>query len=287
MIKALVLSFLCLECICSYIGHDETTLSVELLSKSDRSECTDQQRNYPYNNEMHLLKLPLDTRMSIIDYLQKKDIHSLMRSSKSHLNSCRQWIHHLLSVKFDYLLAHNCSRIKIKHLLNVPIVDQIKMNACDMARYFHSKQNKSSTSSKYIGIDINSSSAFISLWMKKVRMDDPQGDIVTIVLNDSRIHYFHFSDPFPQRSTLQFWLLGNNDLDIREICDVLLTGKVRDISDNNALWCLNDQWESCMFWPRVKAEMASFNKRVTVIYLLLLFALWIIAMTAIVVGFVL
>ena len=256
-------------------------LSIELLSNAERSESTDQQNDAVWNNHTYLLILPVDIRMLIIGYLQKKDIHSLVRSCKSNLDACKQWIYNLISTKFDYLLRHNCSTINIKHLLNVPFVDPIAMNVCDMALYFQTSHNKSITSSKYIGIDANTSHAFLSFWMKKMLIDDPQSDIITVVFNKTSVDYFHFSDPCVREiNAVQFCLLGNNNLDISEINSVLLTGKIIDTFSDGAVWCLNDKWESHMLWPRIKAEMTSFGRPVTIIYLIILLILWIISMMA-------
>ena len=208
--------------------------------------------------------LPLDIIVSINGFLKRKDIHSLMRSNQKNLHFCQQYIRRVLFDKFDYLLNHNESKINIKHLLNIPFVNPIIMNASYMPFYF-GRRNRTvrsrSTSSMYIGIDRNTNYGFISFWLKKISCEYeiyPQFKIITVVFNATNIHCIyitHAHDLFSFKHPIKAHSLLNETSDaddIKAINDLLRAGKIRCLSDDNATWCLNQMWHSCMFWLRIK-----------------------------------
>ena len=276
---------------------DEATLSTSLLSEIDDIDddvfetdnidqehydagCLTQVRCNNYFQE-----LPLDPRVSILQYLHKCDIHSLMRTSKNNRDSCKQYVRNLLSIKFDYLLTHNESEITLKHLLNIPFVSSIAMNASSMPFYFAKKRNDSTKSSKYIGIDSKTNNGFISFWLKRIKISDPQCNIITIVFNATNIHCIYWSDTSDISSLhdpIYIYSLertqSSNSKDINGINAIMLNGKIRDVWDDGVMWCLNDQWKSSMFWPKIKDKMGC-------PYILVLILLGVIAVLMLILAF--
>ena len=254
------------------------SLSTELLSNSDRS-------GHAHNDNSKLMSLPFDCRLSIVGYLNRKNMHSFIRSCKENSLLCKEYIHRLICSKFDYLLKHDCCTIDIQHLLNTPLVDSICMNASDMVTYFQSKKrNKSSTSSKYMGIDRNTSNAFLSFWMKEVNVHHPESDIITIVFNASNIHFVHFAEPFARVNSIQVYIYGSEYMDVKTltlikgVSSILKAGKLRDEAPDNHMWCLIDQLESCMVWPRFKESLMQTihpNTTLSIVYcLVIVLVLW-------------
>ena len=133
-----VLSFIsCLSEDCHFDPESTEMLNAIIVHHKDVEVY--QREQGPLNqacNPASLLSLPLDLRMKLTEHLQREDIRSLARSCKLNLASCRQFAHRLLSIKFDYLLNHNESRITINHLLNIPFVDSITPHPLLMASYF-------------------------------------------------------------------------------------------------------------------------------------------------------
>ena len=215
------------------------------------------------NKQTPMQLLPLDIRVSVNWYLEKKDIHSWMRSCKSNLASCRQHVRNLLCSKFEFLLNHNESRIDIKHLLNIPFVDPIVMNASMMPSYFGTRGG-SKVSSKYIGIDSETGNGFLSFLIKKVQVECHQCRIITIVLNETNVHRIYYTHRFQSlfvldamessSKSLSLDFKNHSDLgDIKGINTLLLDGhKQRMLLHDPYRWCLHEHWESCMFWLKVR-----------------------------------
>ena len=208
-------------------------------------------------NKTSILSLPLDVRMQFAEFLQKQDMHSFIRSCKSNLDSCRLYIHSLISIKFAYLLNHNRSKVSIKHLLNIPLVDSITINPIAMTFYFNR------TSSRYIGIDSKTGNGFISFWIKRVDIKQYHWKIITILFNKTGVDFFYLSDSSRRSSLISPMRLeplnGNSSsyYRLKAINQIVLNGTVTetpDIFGHVAMWCLNDQWESRMFWPRMRAK---------------------------------
>ena len=201
----------------------------------------------------HFKCVPMEIRILFIEHLCKTDIHSFMRSCKLNSCACKQYICYLLSSKFRYLLNHECSIVAIRHLMNIPFVEPMTMNAGEMAKYFEKRTNDS----KCIGIDSVTGNGFLSFWMKKICMDDPQSSIITIGFNDSSIQYIYFSDPSdPSYFRNLLMMHPNRDQaanDMEVISEIILNGKVCDKNGGDgSIWCLNKQWDVCMFWPRIR-----------------------------------
>ena len=167
-------------------------------------------------------------------------------------------IRKLIFVKFSYLLNHKNSTVDIKRLMDIPFVEPIIMNASYLPFYFGNIQNKSLKTSKYIGIDAMTNHGFISFWMKKVQINYQECKIITIVFNKTNIHCLYFSDSsdlltlkYP-RQLYSFDNAPRDADDVRAINELLLNGKIRGLSNDEAIWCLNELWQSCMFWPNLK-----------------------------------
>ena len=182
-----------------------------------------------------------------------------MRTSKNNLDSCKQYIRNLIANKFEFLLNHNESNIKIKHLLKIPLVDPIVMNASMMPSYF-SKGN----GSKFIGIDRETGNGFLSFWIKKLTIEWTYCRIITILFNRTNTHRIYYSDPFESLSfldptsahshVLELDFNHSNSDDIKGINTLLLNKNTKWmlVCDRNKDWCLNELWESCMFWVNVR-----------------------------------
>ena len=249
----------CLSVICCCTSRAaESTVTPNAFHTYHR--LNDERNQNQAFNLTSTLPLPLDLRTEIAEFLQRKDIHSFARSCKLNLYSCRQYIRRLLLIKFQFLLNHNHSKINIKHLLNIPLVDSITMNPLLMPFYF-GIVNRSRASSKYIGVDGKTGNGFISFWMKRVHIKLQPWIILTFLFNSSSIECIILSDA--SRSALindinSFKLLSFS-IDIAAIeflQTVLLHGKIDGIvGDEESTWCLYAEWDSCMFWVRVREKL--------------------------------
>ena len=228
-----------------------------LLGNETTTTKQDHHHVFTPDNTAAILSLPFVLSVSINGYLKKKDIHSWMRSCKSNLDSCQHYIRNLLSIKFDYLLSHNDSKIQIEHLLNIPLVDSIVANPLFMPVYIGTA---SRSSSKYIGIDRMSGNGFISFWMKRIDIEHHPWRIITFVFNATQIDPIYLSDSSDHPSILTpLSLRPSHSManQIKVINEILFTGKIDGVAGQCALWCLHDQWESFMFWPRIRAKHQS------------------------------
>ena len=213
-----------------------------------------------YKTGPSIQNLSLDLLESVISCLQRKDIHSFMRSNQNNLLLCQQYISKLITTKFNHLLTHKSTSISLHQLLIIPFVDTITINATDMPLYFGNINNDSRnvTSSKYIGLERNTNNALISFWLKKIQIDTPKCKIMTIVFNATNIDCIYFSDtmgPFSFKYPMQRRALRNDvddSNDIKAIYTLLSGAKVQILSKDNAMWCSNELWESYMIWPRMK-----------------------------------
>ena len=204
-----------------------------------------------------LEQISVDLKMAILEFLPRNALYSLMRCNQNNLYFCNAFIRQLISIKFAHLLNHRDSEINLNHLLQIPFVEPITMNTSDMSLYFGNRQNE--TSSKYIGLDAVTKNGFIAFWMKTIEIK-PQCDIIAIVFNHTAVHSIYSSDPFdlfPLNNSLLALPINDSceSSIIRTINTVLLTGKVTDVSDVGIVWCLNDQYKECIFWPRIKEKM--------------------------------
>ena len=219
------------------------------------------------HNSTSILLLPPDVSMLINGYFSIRSIHSLIRTCRFYLYSCKQYIRNLLSNKFTYLLTQNESKVTIKQLLNIPIVDAIIVNAGILPIFFV-KGTRSKKSSKYIGIDSMTGNGFISFWMRRVDINRHQTKIITVLFNATGIACIFLSDS--SRKSFLYHSIKLNPLSDNEsvadrlgtIISMLVNGETRGISRDYALWCLNDQWESCMFWPNLRAKFRIPPRRV-------------------------
>ena len=142
------------------------------------------QRQYDHGQNVAMYRMWLDLRVSVIEFLEIKDILSLMKSCKFNLYSCRQFVHKLLTFKFHYLLRSSCA-IKLNHLLKIPLIQSTKTNASRMHTYFNERSNKSQ--SIYIGIDRQTNNAFLSFWIKKGKATKQESKNITILFNETSI----------------------------------------------------------------------------------------------------
>ena len=210
------------------------------------------------NSSISILSLPTDVGHSIYGYLTIRDIRLLIRTCKSNLFSGKQYIKHLLCINFQYLLSHNESKITTNHLLKIPFVDSITLNALFMPSYF-GLTNK--TSAKYIGIDRVTGYGFISFLLKKIDVNayPPPLRVLTFVFGEDCIVGLYLRDPL--RSSALTSQIRLNPLSVKHaiavqlIIQILLYGQANGITGSSDLWCLYDQWESCMFWPRIQAKV--------------------------------
>ena len=237
----------------------EATRTTALLSAYYRCDI-----NVQINHATSIQNLSMDIQQSIAGYLQRKDIHSFMRTNQNNLLSCKQYIYKLISIKFNYLLRHKSNKININHLLSIPFVDSIAMDARDMPFYFRKILNasKNSASSKYIGLDTITNHAFISFRIKKIGIDDdpPPCKIITILFNETNIYCIYFSNgPVSYKFPMIIHALKKQPDSSKEsknmnkaINLLLITGKVQISSNGNATWCLISMWDSYMFWPRIR-----------------------------------
>ena len=204
-----------------------------------------------------ILSLPFDLSISINGYLEREDMRSLARCCKLNLDSCKRYIRNLVSIKFDYLLNHNESRIKMKHLLNIPFIDSITRNPLLMPIYISSSNR---TSSKYIGIDSKTDNAFLSFWMKRINIEHHQWRIITFVFNETHIERIYLTDSSDHASIISpptvepFASTANQ---VKVINEILLNGKIDGLEGQRALWCSHDMWESFMFWSRIRVKFVS------------------------------
>ena len=212
----------------------------------------------PFNqahNFTSLLLLPFDLRMKLTEFLQRSEKHSFLRTCKSNLNSCRLYIHRLISTKFQYLLSLRHSRINVNHLLSIPLIDTITINPMSMAIYF-GLLNTSCMSSKFIGIDKITGNAFLSFRMKRVAVFRQPWRIITFVFNATGIVCIYLSDTLTLASLTDPYMKLDFTLsdETAGIETVLLKGKISGMVDGERdVWCLFDQWESNMFWVRVRS----------------------------------
>ena len=208
------------------------------------------------HNETLILSLPLDIRLIIYEHLQIKDMHSLIRSCKFYLHSCNRYIRSLLCIKFKYLLSQNKGKVKIKHLINIPFVDSIIVDSVNFPRWFGKNNGSKIPSSKYIGVDRKSGNAFISFLMKRVDINLHEWKIITVLFNETGIDGIYLSDSsgWSYLTVARKLRPLNDNASIadrsRAVEQILLNGKIQC----DDLWCLDDQWESCMLWPRVRAN---------------------------------
>ena len=209
------------------------------------------------NNKSTLIQdLSLDLWTLIIGHLQRKDIHSLLRSNRHNMHCCRQFIRNLLGIKFSSLLSHPSSDINVKHLMNIPLVDPICINASDVPNYFKNGQGQS----KLIGIDSKTGNGFVSFWMKQVKFLEPETKILSILFNETGVYCLYLSESsyplsFVFPSKMYKINVSSDPKDMEVISTILLKGK---ITDDYAAWCLADKWESCMFWPNVKDMISNY-----------------------------
>eukprot|EP01083_Nonionella_stella_P309775 1098316_1 len=88
---------------------DATTLELDpYLDRPDSIQPTTNHMNRTSFNG-----LPLDTMIRIVEYSDRQTIHSFMRSCRSHLFTCTEYIHLLLAPLIN-------ANINIKQLLQVP-----------------------------------------------------------------------------------------------------------------------------------------------------------------------
>ena len=203
-----------------------------------------------------ILSLPMDLRLSIIGYLRMKDMHSLIRTCKSNLYSCKQYIHSLLSIKFKYLLNQNKGKIKIKHLMNIPLVDSIIVNPLFLPIYIGVTNR---TSAKYFGIDNKTGNGFISFWIRRIEIKRRPWRIITFVFNQTGIDCIYLSDSSRRLSFFSPIKLrplnenGSSYYRLKVINELVSTGEKGMMCDD-VLWHFNYHWESCLFWPRIRAK---------------------------------
>ena len=243
---------LLLRCCAEHYDQDRTLESIYHRLGDVQYQDQKSLNHAPIANVTFIPSLPVDIWLIVYGHLHKKDMHSLIRSCKFHLHSCRRFIHSLLSVKFKSLLNQNDRKIKIKHLLNIPLVDSIVVSSVSFPFWFGGNNR----SSKYIGIDKKSGNGFISFWLKRVDINVHQWKIITILFNQTGVDGVYLSDSsrwtYLTVATKLRPLYDNTSITDRSraIEQILLNGKIRYI----AFWCLNDQWESCMFWPRIRGK---------------------------------
>ena len=238
------------------IGIKDSDDAILLLD--ERMSCYLEMEHFEnIHNTDAMQLLSSDIRVSITIYLERRDIHSFMRTSKNNLDSCKQYVHDFVTGKFRYLLNHNESKITIKHLLKIPFVDPISINSWTISFYFRPFNR---TSSKYIGIDNVSGNAFISFWIKKVHLSHHQWKIITFIFNGTGIDCIYCSDT-SQIFTLKKSIKINSikykqsDLnDIKAINALLLNKKISSILGEDDTWCLNEHWFDAMIWPRIKGK---------------------------------
>ena len=241
--------FFLLYSVCCFNEHrryDPESVEMLNVARAHYKNAEEYQDRAPLNQADYLtsmLSLPLDLRMKLTEFLVREDMRSLARSCKLNLDSCRQYIHTLISAKFDYLLNHNDSKITIKHLLNIPFVDTIKFNPLLMPSYF-GKLRIARTSSKYVGIDGKTGNGFLSFWLKRVDNKRREWIILTFVFNSSSIERIIFTDA--QRTALIndmniFKETFANDIAAIEFLNaVLLNGRTIGMR-------LQGEWELCTF----------------------------------------
>ena len=221
------------------VNHDEPLFPINhpLLQGDDVSDTAHTTALFACDT-MSMRGLPFDIRSSMTQYLEREDMKSLIRSSKSNSYSCRQYINKLLSLKFAYLLHHNESKINIKHLMNIPLIDSITINSTKMPFYFV-KRNESEMSSQYIGIDKISGNGFISFWMKRVQPQLHRWKIITILFNETDGPRVYTTDT-SYRSTLKNPLKCR--CNVAALNHLMLMGKMKGILEDRGTWFLNHKW---------------------------------------------
>ena len=208
------------------------------------------------NKSSSIQNLSLDLWTLIIGHLQRKDIHSLIRTNHHNMHCCRHFVHHFLSMKFSFLLRHKSSEIKSKHLLSIPLVDPISINASDIPHCFKAAKGQS----KLMGIDSTTGNGFISFWMKQVKIIDPECKVISVLFNATGVHSLYVSEtsyPLSFVYPIQLFKINTSSdpRDMKAISTILLKGK---ITDGYGTWCLADKWESCMFWPMIKDSIKKY-----------------------------
>ena len=207
----------------------------------------------PYGRKRYRAKnllmksLSLDIRVSIIEYLQPCDIKKFMKSCKFNLHSCQQFIHRLLSREFHFLLSTSTA-INIEHLMQIPLVDTLKINVSRMPIYFGKKNwIFNATSSKYIGIEDSTNNAFISFWLQRIRRNPfSKWKIITIVFGERHLDSISMSDgPFSYFRSVKIGKSEINDTNkcINAIGELLLSGRTEW---ENESWCFKYEWDSIM-----------------------------------------
>ena len=132
--------------------------------------------------------------------------------------------------------------------MKIPLVDPITINAASMPFYF-AKTNETGMSSKYICIDRISGNGFISFWVKRVQPQLHRWKIITILFNETDGPRVYMTDT-SYRSTLKNPLKCR--CNVAAINHLMLMGKMKGILEDRGTWCLNHQWNECMFWIRFR-----------------------------------
>lgn len=225
--------FLCC-CVC-FINANPSVIDI--------NNCLPYGEKYDDGSDCKMLSLPLDVSLSIIENLRAKHIFHFMRSCKFNLHSCQQFIRRLLSSKFCCLLNAS-SALNIKHLLKIPLIDPIKINVTKMPLYFG---RKNVTSSKFIGLEKNTTNAFISFFLQKICRNDHQWKIITFVFNETNICSIRLSEgPFfiDWVMSIEIETLNYKYSDIKAVVQLLLHGKIKSILGDRGTWCLKSKWKA-------------------------------------------
>eukprot|EP01083_Nonionella_stella_P283895 966322_1 len=220
---------------------DATTLELDpYLDRPDSIQPTTNHMNRTSFNG-----LPLDTMIRIVEYSDKQTIHSFMRSCRSHLFACTEYIHLLLAPLIN-------ANINIKQLLQVPLTDPIKIDCLKMHQYFREKNHPSSI---YMGIDSNTNMTFIAFALIEATLNPSyfQLELVTIVFHGSSVSKVLALSSIRTLGLLRYNSLWYQDSKARDIeaINILLTRKtIKNILHSKGTWCLTNQWESVIFWHR-------------------------------------
>ena len=235
--------------------------STNLLQDHDESYDSYHQNIMNDTKASITLLLPMEITESIAGYLEIMDLRALMRSCKCNLLSCKQYIRTLLSRKFHYFLTGN-RLVNIDGLLQIPLINSISINASDMAFYF---ANSRKMTSKYIGIDAITDNAFISFWLQSISIPISQWKVVTVIFNHTNIECIYVSDSSSFRYPWKTSSFKSDLTDIQIFNNIIISGKISSILGDNQMYCLYEQWEACMFWPRIRAKIKwnynTINKR--------------------------
>eukprot|EP01084_Bolivina_argentea_P255680 430163_1 len=222
-----------------YDSPTENTQRTHLLREIETYSHISRTEHRNLNDSIHtsIQFLPSEVMVLISGFLEKSDIHALMRSCRLLLSVCKRYMHTLLIQKFDYLLKTKNKSVNIDQLLKIPLVDSIAINgSIDMIKFLRDNPIKSA---KYIGIDKTTGYGLLSFLLTKIAYRIHYFKLIVIVFNQTHIDHIYASKAKTSLSFVQMAKVNSQLNDIGAIAKLLSSGKIKINSDE---WYLLDKW---------------------------------------------